>query len=309
MTTPLTRTTSGRRRPRPEAVREIAVFLTTTAALMVVSTSVAVAEGVDVRRIEDASALGQAAMYLQAIFPLIAAAVARLCTARTLRRPGWGLRPTSWRSLTAAWGYGFGIALGGGLLVWVTGTGGFDSNAVGLDILLGLSVFVLPYILLAIGEDVGWRGLLVSRLAEFCSPRTVVLVSGVVWSAFHWPLIALLGGTPDGVPIWYALAMFTVGITALGSVLAGMQLRWGIWPGVVTHAVVNATLYHVIEPLTTEREHTNWFATETGLFAALLGSVAAAWWWWRHPLVSTRDGGSHATADGTGFVAPAGDAA
>jgi membrane protease YdiL (CAAX protease family) len=297
MTSTLTHTTAARRRPRAAAAREIAIFVATTALLMTLSTSVAVAEDVDVRRIEDASALGQTAMYLQAMFPLVAAAVARLLTRGSLREPGWGFRRTSWQNVVVAWGYGLTTALGGGLLVWATGAGRFEAGALGPDVLLGLSVLVLPYLLLAIGEDVGWRGLLVTRLAEFCSPRTVVLVSGLAWSSFHWPLIALLGGAPDGVPVWYALAMFTVGITALGAVLASMQLRWGIWPGVVAHAVVNATLYHVVEPLTTELDHTNWFATETGVLAALVGTIAAALWWRRRPLVRTPDGGSRAPAN------------
>src|SRR3954447_389989 len=130
---------------------------------------------------------------------------------------------------------------------------------------LGLTVLVLPYVLLAIGEDVGWRGLLVTRLAEVAGPRPVVLVSGLLWSMSHWPLILLLGGTPTGVAPWWALLWFTVGTTALGAVLASMQLRWGVWPGVLAHAVANAVLYHVAEPLTRDTGSTNWIATETGL--------------------------------------------
>ena len=118
----------------------------------------------------------------------------------------------------------------------------------------------------------------------FCSPRTLVLVSGLAWAAFHWPLIVLLGGTPEGAPVWYALAIFTVGITALGAVLASMQLRWGIWPGVVTHAVVNATLYHVVDTLTTEHRGYGWFGTETGLCAVVATLAGAAIWLRRFPI-------------------------
>jgi membrane protease YdiL (CAAX protease family) len=288
----LTATTARGRFDRRSATREIAIFLATTALLTTVSTGVAVAEDVDVRRIEDASTLGQTAMYLQAMFPLVGAVVARIATTGTLRRPDWGFRRPSWRSIAAAWGYGLAIALGGGLLVWATGAGSLDADAFGTDVVLGLTVLVLPYVVLALGEDVGWRGLLVPRLAAFYSPRTVVLLGGLIWSSFHWPLIAMLGGTPEGVSVAYALVMFTVSITALGAVLASMQLRWGIWPGLVAHAVMNATLYHVVEPLTTELDHTSWFATETGLFAAVAGSVGAALWWWRRPLVAGSDGGT-----------------
>lgn len=277
---------------RTAAVRQITVFLLVTAALVTISTVVAVGQDVDVRRIEDATALGQAAMYLQALFPLAGAVVARLATGASPRGAGWGFRRTPWSTLATAWAYGLAIGLGGGLLVWVTGAGGFDSDGLGATVLAGLTVLPLPYVLLALGEDVGWRGLLVTRLAEHWGPRVVVLGSGLAWSAFHWPLIIWLGGTPDGVPVWFALLMFTLGTTALGAILAGLQLRWGIWPGVLVHAVQNATLYHVVEPLTAERAHTDWFGTETGVFAVVAVGVAAAVAWRRRPLVRTSDGGT-----------------
>ena len=246
----------------------------------------ALAQGVDVRNIEDASPLGQAVMYGQALWPFVGVLVARLSVGGSLRRAGLGFRRPGWRPLGLAWAYGLGVTLAGGLLVWGTGLGGIDTGPLTGVVPLGLTVLALPYVPLALAEDVGWRGLLVTRLAEVSGPRTVVLVSGFAWAAFHWPLIALLGGTPGGVPAVAAVAMFTVSTLALGAVLASMQLRWGIWPGVLAHAVVNAALYHVLEPMTTEQGATGWFATETGLAAAVVG-VAGAWLWLRRFPVRT----------------------
>ncbi|WP_433303706.1 CPBP family intramembrane glutamic endopeptidase [Actinoplanes sp. CA-030573] len=281
---------------RKSAIKEIAVFLGTTAALLAASTTVALGQDVDVRHIDDATALGQAAMYGQAAFPLIGALVARLATHGTLRRPGFGFRRTSWRSIGIAWLYALAATLAGGVLVWVTGAAGFDSGGLSPSVLLGLTVLTLPYIPLAIGEDIGWRGVLVNRLAEISGPRTVVLVGGLAWSAFHWPLILLLGGTPQGVPPIMGVVLFTVFNTALGAVLANMQLRWGIWPGVIAHAVGNAVMYHVLTPLTVENAHSGWFATETGLMSVITGIAGALLWWRFAPLVRTPDGG---TAPGT----------
>jgi membrane protease YdiL (CAAX protease family) len=176
--------------------------------------------------------------------------------------------------------------------VWATGLGAFRTEGLDAMVPLGLTALVAPYVLLAIGEDVGWRGLMVTRMAEVAGPRTVVLVGGLVWSAFHWPLILLLGGTPTGVAPWWALLWFTVGTTSLGAVLASMQLRWGLWPGMVAHAVANATLYHVIEPLTGDTGRTNWFATETGMAYGLVTLAAAVVWWRFAPLVRSADGGT-----------------
>jgi membrane protease YdiL (CAAX protease family) len=52
--------------------------------------------------------------------------------------------------------------------------------------------------------------------------------------------ILLLGGAPEGVP-GAAVVLFTVGTMAFGAVLASVQARWGIWPGVVAHAAFNTT--------------------------------------------------------------------
>ena len=80
----------------------------------------------------------------------------------------------------------------------------------------------------------------------------------------------LLGGAPAGVPVLWSLVMFTAGATGLGAVLAWMWLRWGQWPGIVAHAVVNAVAYHLVAPATVERAYTGWFGTESGLAAALV---------------------------------------
>lgn len=275
---------------RRTALWEIGIFLGVNAALTAVSTAVALGEGVDVRHIEDASALGQAVMYASAAFAAVGAVVAQLVLHRSLRRPGWGVRRTRLRAVVGAWVFTLATVLASGVLLWGTGLGGLDIDAAGISPLLGLTVLVAPYALLALAEDIGWRGLLVTRLAAIAGPRTVVLVGGVAWSVFHWPMMIWLGGTPEGVAPWFAVAMFTVGLTGFGAVLAGMQLRWGIWPGVVAHAVWNATLYHVLEPLTVQREHTLWFGTETGLLTAVVGVAAALLWLRFLPLVRTPEG-------------------
>ena len=70
--------------------------------------------------------------------------------------------------------------------------------------------------------------------------------------------------------------MFTVATTALGSILAAMQLRWGIWPGVVAHATVNAVMYHFADPATARSGGwTSWIATETGLAYAIAMVITA----------------------------------
>jgi membrane protease YdiL (CAAX protease family) len=279
---------------RPSPRLEIGVFLGTVAGLLTVTTSVAAAAGADVTRVDEAPPLVQALLFGQALIPLVAAVVARLATAGTLRRPGWGFRRASWRSLGTAWLWALLPTLAAAGVLWATGLAGFATDGLTPTVALGLTVLVLPYVLLALAEDVGWRGLLVQRLAEVAGPRTVVLVSGLAWALFHWPLVLFLGGAPAGVPVWFALTCLTLGSTSLGAVLASMQLRWGIWPGVLAHAVLNALLYHVLAPLTADSGPTEWLSTETGAIGAITLLFAALAWWRVAPLVRRPDGGTTA---------------
>ncbi len=277
---------------RPSPWREVGVFLGTTAALLTVTTTLAAAAGADVTQVDREPPQVQALLFGQALIPLLAAVVARLVTAGTLRRPGWGFRRASWRSLGTAWLWGLLPTLAAGGLLWASGLAGFASDGLTPTVALGLTVLVLPYVVLALAEDVGWRGLLVQRLAEVAGPRTVVLVSGLAWSLFHWPLVLFLGGAPAGVPVPFALLFLTVGTTSLGALLASMQLRWGIWPGVLAHAVLNALLYHVLAPLTADTGPTEWFSTETGVVGAATLLLSALAWWRIAPLRRSPGGGT-----------------
>jgi membrane protease YdiL (CAAX protease family) len=235
-------------------------------------TAVAASQGVAVLTIEEASPLGQAATYGLALTPLVAAFATRLSTTHRMR--GWGFRRVGGRTLLLAWLVGLVPVLAAYAAVWLSRAAGYDGDL--RSAILAATVMVLPYLVLAIAEDIGWRGLLVARLAELAQTRIVYLVSGVLWSLSHVGLLVFLGGTPAGVSTVYAVAMFTIATTALGSILAAMQLRWGLWPGVLTHATVNAVLYQFADPSTVQTSPwTPWIATETGLAYAVAMLLAA----------------------------------
>lgn len=63
------------------------------------------------------------------------------------------------------------------------------------------SVVVAPFLflLLAFGEEYGWRGYLQSELTKLGRVRGILLL-GAIWGAWHWPLI-LMGFSYPGYPI------------------------------------------------------------------------------------------------------------
>jgi hypothetical protein len=84
---------------------------------------------------------------------------------------------------------------------------------------------------------------------------------------------------------WAAHPQQLFEVVAFAAPLAWMQLRWGIWPGVVAHAASNAVLYHLLESGTVHRGDTDRFATESGLIYATVMAVGALAWWRYAPLV------------------------
>lgn len=88
------------------------------------------------------------------------------------------------------------------------------------------SVLLAPIlaILLGFGEEYGWRGYLQSELFKLGRVRGVLLV-GVIWGAWHWPLI-LMGYNYPGHPV-LGVVLMTLYTTGLAIVLGYAVLRSG----------------------------------------------------------------------------------
>ena len=73
--------------------------------------------------------------------------------------------------------------------------------------------------ILAVGEEAGWRGFLYPQLKEKFGKRRGWLIGGVIWGIWHWPVIWLIGyeyGTDYfGFPI-IGMLMFCIITIALG---------------------------------------------------------------------------------------------
>lgn len=92
---------------------------------------------------------------------------------------------------------------------------------------------------LAFGEEWGWRGWLLPRLAER-GVWPALLISGVIWGVWHAPL-TLLGYNYANLGPWAAL-MFTATCVFLGILLGWLRLRSGsVWPAVISHGAINAS--------------------------------------------------------------------
>lgn len=180
-----------------------------------------------------------------------------------------------------------------GLRLWplaVLTTAGVSLLAAGLAAALGLAEFTAPDgawatdllalcitgPLLALAEEIGWRGYLQPRLG-FLGDRAAMLVVGLVWAAWHVPYIVF---TPyyhaDGAR-WIVLPLFTGSVIAFSFLMGRLRTMSGsVWPAVLAHFAHNASFAMIgTHLLTTGRPVlvNEYLAGDTGLFV-LLGTVA-----------------------------------
>ncbi|HHY89203.1 MAG TPA: CPBP family intramembrane metalloprotease [Chloroflexi bacterium] len=95
-------------------------------------------------------------------------------------------------------------------------------------------------LLLAFGEEYGWRGFLQSELIKFGRRRGILLL-GVIWGAWHWPLI-WMGYNYPGEPVLGTILM-TLYTIALAFVFGYAVLKTGsVWLAAFIHAVNNQVL-------------------------------------------------------------------
>ncbi|MEV6859672.1 CPBP family intramembrane glutamic endopeptidase [Streptosporangium subroseum] len=91
----------------------------------------------------------------------------------------------------------------------------------------------------AFGEEWGWRGWLLPRLMPLGTWKAL-LVSGVIWGAWHAPL-TLRGYNYPELGAW-AAPMFVIFCVAFGVVLGWLRLYSGsVWPAVIGHGSLNAS--------------------------------------------------------------------
>jgi membrane protease YdiL (CAAX protease family) len=133
---------------------------------------------------------------------------------------------------------------------------------------------------LALFEEIGWRGFLVPALARLVPPGRVAALSGLAWAAFHFPLILLVPGAAHGLPSWYALTTFTLMVMLVSVPCAWQRLRSGsLWPVMLMHATHNVLVYAIFEPLTTDTGITAYAQGEMGFaLAVMVVPVALACW-------------------------------
>lgn len=137
----------------------------------------------------------------------------------------------------------------------------------GLQFVSVLNIGFLVSLVLAAGEEIGWRGYMLTRLIDARVPQPV-LVSGLIWGLWHLPLIlsGLYAAGPN--PLLSAL-WFMVAITVSAFLYAKLRLATGsIWPVIILHGAWNSIIQSVFDASTSGERATLWVG-ESGILVML----------------------------------------
>lgn len=145
----------------------------------------------------------------------------------------------------------------------------------------------------ALGEETGWRGWMTPFLAARMERKNALVLSGVIWGVWHWPIILLAGynfGTGYwGAPFTGALEM-CLACVALGILLSFLYEKTNsIWAPALAHGAINAAagIGSYFLPVGTTSMILG--PTPLGLVAGIPLFLLAAWVFFRKP----RKGESH----------------
>ncbi|MCI6018141.1 MAG: CPBP family intramembrane metalloprotease [Clostridiales bacterium] len=128
--------------------------------------------------------------------------------------------------------------------------GAYDAQAMPAHMLVMIqlvtAVTLAPFMnmVFALGEEVGWRGFMTPMLKEWFGCKKAMVLSGIIWAAFHYPLI-IFAGYEYGVGYFGAPATGMVAMIlftfSLGTLLSySYEKSQSIWVPVLAHGAVNA---------------------------------------------------------------------
>lgn len=97
----------------------------------------------------------------------------------------------------------------------------------------------------ALGEEIGWRTYLYPKLEELYGNTKAVIIGGIIWGTWHYPLIYMghnFGTGYKGEP-WTGFITFTIFTIAAGSIFYFFTKKTGsVWVAVFLHAINNAAV-------------------------------------------------------------------
>ncbi len=143
------------------------------------------------------------------------------------------------------------------------------SAALFAALILAPTVGMLLATLSGLGEEIGWRGFLHSKLMTLKNSARYLL-TGIIWSIWHWPLI-IFGDYATSDKPWLNVIFFTIAVTTLSFFMGWLRdTSKSSFPAALAHASHNMWVLGVAPAFFNPGPLAPYLAGESGLFCALL---------------------------------------
>jgi uncharacterized protein len=196
-----------------------------------------------------------------------------------LHRPGFRRWPAALLAPVLLLGSVYSIAWLSGALAVADGIDRQRVIGVVVDTLLSITVGTATFML---GEELGWSGYLLPRLAVLGHERAGA-VRGLLHAVWHFPLIFLTTTYLIHGNRFVTVPLFVVTLTCAGLAYAYFRFSTGsVWPGTIAHAAFNY-VGGAFDGLTDQSTPTTaaYLVGEGGILTAAGSVVLAAWAAWR----------------------------
>ncbi len=241
--------------------------------------------------------LNPTSIYVGAL--MISPALASFITLKIRKRPisslPWNLKELKYLKLSyitpilyvtiayvLIWLFGFGNLLNSErILQWSNELGIDSSNQTMLIItmvFLLLTVGVIKNLGSTLGEEIGWRGFLIFELRKVMPFKVLVIVSGIIWAVWHYPLIELMYGRSENFLLH--ISAFTIMIIGISVILAYYTFKSNsLWPAAIYHSIHNIYIQKICTPLTISNEKTIFWIDEYGMMIPIITTIFAIYFW------------------------------
>lgn len=239
--------------------------------------------------------------------PGVAAMITAFVFQRNLRGFGWAWSKSRYQWISYSLPVAYGITAYG--IVWLFGLGmvpaeDFVQHAsdqlkdlfgwtdlpaagvIAIAVVIDGTVGVVFSCISALGEEIGWRGFLVPHLSRITSYTKTALISGAIWSVYHYPIL-IFADYNSGASAWYSLICFTILVLAASFAFAWLRLRSGsLWTAVILHASHNLFIQAIFDRITGDTGYTKYFIGEFGLMLPLVCAAVAYIFWKKRSMLS-----------------------
>ena len=214
-------------------------------------------------------------------------------------RASLGFGRSGWRSWGLALLLPLPVLLASYGLGWLSGAAALVPPAEEAwlpKLLIRLPVRLPIAVLLALSEEIGFRGYLLPRLLEL-GPKRAAILSGFLHGTWHLPLILLTPFYLTEGNAFITIPIFLLLFTAAGAIYGGLRLRTdSIWPPSILHGAFNAFLDIFARLTLFTSPFAVYLVGESGVLT-LLATAAVAFWSLRRRSTDTITAGQPMAAD------------